>query len=135
MEATKRVALAWNVLRFSYALVLLLAGLDKVFATNLIASWHEYISPPVLDMLPVGADVFLIAMGIIEIAVAVMLATSWPRIAGYLSVVWLTVIAVNLVMMGYLDIAVRDFLLAVGAFVLAELTVAAEELKLTRATM
>jgi len=39
-------------------------------------------------------------------------------------------IAINLLMLGYIDIAIRDVLLAVGAIALAELTVAVEQLKL-----
>ncbi len=135
MEGTKRVVFSWNLMRFAYAAVLLLAGLDKILGTDLIVYWPKYISPFVASMLPVSTTVFLIAMGVIEIAVAVLLATKWPRIAGYLSVVWLVLIAVNLLMLGYVDIAVRDVLLAVGAAALAELTVAVEQLKFVKQTM
>ena len=135
MEGTKRVVFAWNLMRYAYGAVLVLAGLDKIIGTNLIVYWPKYISPLVASMLPVPAHAFLIAMGVIEIAVAVMLVTRWPRIGGYLSVAWLVIIAVNLVMLGYIDIAVRDVLLAVGAAALAELTVAVEQLKFVKQTM
>jgi len=39
-------------------------------------------------------------------------------------------ISINLLMLGYIDIAIRDVLLAVGAVALAELTVAVEQLQL-----
>jgi hypothetical protein len=74
-------------------------------------------------------------MGVVEIAVAVLLATKWPRIGGYLSIAWLVLIAINLLMLGYVDIAIRDVLLAVGALALAELTVAVEQLKFVKQTM
>ena len=135
MEGTKRVVFAWNLMRFAYGAVLVLAGLDKILGTNLIVYWPKYISPFVASLLPVSTTVFLIAMGVVEIAVAVMLVTKWPRIGGYLSVAWLVLIAVNLVMLGYIDLAVRDVLLAVGAGALAELTVAVEQLKFVKQTM
>jgi hypothetical protein len=133
MEGTKRVVFSWNLLRFAYGAVLLLAGLDKLIGTNLIVYWPKYISPLLASYLPVSTGVFLGAMGVVEIAVAILLVTKWPRIGGYLSVAWLVLIAVNLLMLGYVDIAVRDVLLAVGAAALAELTVAVEELKLVSA--
>lgn len=134
MKGNTRVTFSWNLLRFSYAAVLLLAGLDKILGTDLIVYWPKYVSPFVSGLLPVSVGAFLVCMGIVEIAVAVLLATRWPRIAGYLSVAWLLLIAVNLLILGYVDIAVRDVLLAVGAVVLAELTVAVEELKLVTQT-
>lgn len=129
MTGQKRVAFAWNTMRYAYGAVLLLAGLDKLLGTDLIVQWPKYISPFVSGLLPVPVPVFLGAMGVIEIAVAIMLVTKWPRIGGYLSVAWLVLIAINLLLLGYVDIAIRDVLLAVGAFALAELTVAVEQLK------
>lgn len=135
MEGNTRVVFSWNLLRYAYGAVVLLAGLDKLLGTDLIVYWPKYISPFVGSHLPVSVGVFLGAMGVIEIAVAIMLLTNWPRIGGYLSVAWLTIIAVNLALMGLFDIAIRDVLLAVGAVVLAELTVAVEQLKLVSQRM
>lgn len=134
MEGTTRVVFSWNLMRFAYGAVLLVVGLDKILGTDFIVNWSKYISPFVASMLPVSTTVFLIAMGVIEIVVGLMLITKWPRIAGYLSVVWLVVIAINLLMLGYVDIAARDILLAVGAAALAELTVAVEQLKFVKQT-
>lgn len=134
-DGTKRVVFSWNLLRYAYAAVLLLAGLDKILGTDLIVYWPKYISPFVAGLLPVPQGVFLIGMGVVEVAVAVLLATKWPRIGGYLSVLWLVVIAINLLLLGYVDIAIRDVLLAVGAGALAELTVAVEQLKFVKQTM
>jgi hypothetical protein len=135
MQGNNKVVFSWNLLRFAYGAVILLAGLDKLFGTDFIVFWPKYISPFVAAHLPVSVGVFLAGMGIIEIVVAVMLMTRWPRIAGFLSVAWLVLIAVNLLMLGYIDIAIRDVLLAVGAIVLAELTVAVEQLRLVPQTL
>jgi hypothetical protein len=129
MEGTKRVVFSWNLMRYAYGAALLVLGLDKIIGKDFIVYWPKYISPFVAGLLPVSPTVFLIAMGVIEVAVGLMLITKWPRIAGYLSVAWLVLIAINLLMLGYIDIAARDLLLAVGAAALAELTVAVEQLK------
>lgn len=123
MDSTARVHLSWNLLRYSYGIVILLVGLDKIFGTELIVHWSKYISPFALSILPVSVPSFLIAIGVIEVVVAVLMLTKWPRLAGYLSIVWLVLIAINLLMAGYIDIAVRDLLLAVGAFVSTELAI------------
>jgi len=92
MEGNKRVVFSWNMLRYSYGAVLLLAGLDKLFGTDFIVYWPKYISPLVGTHMPVSVGVFLGFMGIVEIAVAILLVTKWPRIGGYLSVAWLVLI-------------------------------------------
>jgi hypothetical protein len=133
MNPNARIAFSWNLLRYAYGAVILLAGLDKLLGTDLIVAWAKYISPFVLGLLPVPVGVFLAAMGVVEIIVALMLLTRFPRIGGYLTVAWLLAISVNLVLLGAVDIAIRDILLAVGAYVLAELTIAIEALRLTKA--
>jgi hypothetical protein len=127
MTPDARTKISWSLLRYSYGAVILLAGLDKILGTDLITYWPKYISPFVLGLLPVSVHVFLVAMGIIEVIVAIAMLTKLPRLAGYVSIAWLLLIAVNLFLGGFTDIAIRDILLAVGAFVLAELTVVVEE--------
>lgn len=119
---------SYNFLRWAYGAVLILAGLDK-FGSNLIVNWAQYISPFVLDHLPVSVPVFLGLMGIVEIVVGALFFTRWARLAGYLSVAWLALISVNLLMMGLRDIAIRDLLLALGAYVIAELSYTVPEVR------
>ena len=45
-----------------------------------------------------------------------------PRAIPYVASAWLVLVAGNLVLGGYLDVAVRDFVLAVAAYTLARLT-------------
>jgi hypothetical protein len=70
----------------------------------------------------VEPETFLYAVGIVEILVGLAVLTRWTVIGSYAAAVWLTVIAVNLVVAGFFDIAVRDVVLAVAAFTLARLT-------------
>lgn len=129
MDALSRIQFSWSLLRYSYGAVILLAGLDKIFATDLIVNWAKYISPFVAGLLPISIPAFLVIMGIIEVVVAIMLLTKWPRLSGYIVIAWLLLISVNLLIGGFVDVAIRDILLAIGAYVLTELTIAEEQLK------
>jgi hypothetical protein len=112
-------------MRYSYGAVVLLAGLDKVFGTNLITDWAKYTSPFVAGLLPMSVSAFVVTIGVIEVVVAILSFTRFTVLASYVSSVWLVLIAVNLLMLGgYVDIAVRDILLAVGALATAKLGVA-----------
>ena len=107
-------------LRVSFGLVPLLAGLDKF--TYFLTDWSAYVGPITRSLLPVSPQTFLYAVGIVEVLVGLAVLTRWTRIGSYVAAGWLTLIAVNLVLAGFFDIAVRDVVLAVAAFTLARLT-------------
>jgi hypothetical protein len=109
----------YRPLWLAYGLVPLLAGLDKFF--NLLTDWPKYLNPSIAGLLPVSAETFMYAVGIIEIAVGLMVLTRWTRLGAWIAAAWLVLIAVNLVTMGLFDIAVRDLAMAVGAYTLARL--------------
>ena len=122
MNKEQEIVSVWKMLRYSYGVVVLLAGLDKVLSLNLIANWENYVSPLVADSLPMSPQGFMVIVGIIEVLVAVLILTKFTRLAFYLATVWLILIAINLLILGgYVDVAVRDVLLAVGAFATAKL--------------
>lgn len=106
-------------LRITYGLVPLLAGLDKF--VGFLADWAGYLSPTVAALLPVSPAVFMGVVGVVEMAVGVMVLTRWPRLGALLAMGWLVLIAVNLVIAGFLDVAVRDLAMAVGAWALVQL--------------
>jgi uncharacterized membrane protein YphA (DoxX/SURF4 family) len=109
----------YRPLWLTYGLVPLLAGLDKFL--NLLADWPKYLSPWVANLLPVSAQTFMYAVGIIEIVVGLMVLTRWTRLGAWIAAAWLVLIALNLVTLGMFDIAVRDLAMAVGAYTLARL--------------
>ncbi len=109
----------YRPLWLTYGLVPLLAGLDKFF--NLLTDWPQYLSPAIAGLLPVSAETFMYAVGIIEILVGLMVLTRWTRLGAWIAAAWLVLIALNLVTMGLFDIAVRDLAMAVGAYTLARL--------------
>ena len=115
-----RLNTPWIVLRFGLGLTAALAGLDKFF--NLLADWSTYVSPLAAQLLPVSTETFMGAVGLIELAVGAAILTGWTRLGAYIASAWLIGVAVNLVLAGYFDIAVRDVVMAFAAFTLARLT-------------
>ncbi len=115
-----RLESARIALRVSFGLLPLLAGLDKF--TYFLTDWSAYVGPLARSLLPVSPQTFLYAVGIIEVIVGLAVLTRWTAIGSYVAAGWLTLIAVNLVLAGFFDIAVRDVVLAVAAFTLARLT-------------
>jgi uncharacterized membrane protein YphA (DoxX/SURF4 family) len=111
-------------LRWTYGLVPVLAGLDKF--TNLLADWPSYMSPLAAGLLPVGVGAAMKLIGVVELAVGLLILGGWTRLGAYVAAAWLTLIALNLVALGTLDVAVRDLVMAVGAYTLARLAEARE---------
>jgi hypothetical protein len=114
-----RLHTPWIALRFGIGLTAALAGLDKFF--NLLADWGSYVSPALARLLPVSTGTFLDIAGVIELAVGLAILTGWTRAGAYAASAWLLVIAGNLVVAGFYDVAVRDAVMAIGAFTLARL--------------
>jgi uncharacterized membrane protein YphA (DoxX/SURF4 family) len=110
---------AYTMLRVGFALLPILAGLDKF--THFLVDWNQYLAPAVARALPVDASTLMMIVGVVEIAAGILVAVA-PRIGGYVVAAWLWGIIVNLVLMGsFYDIAMRDFGLSLGALALARL--------------
>ncbi len=108
-------------LRIALGLTAFLAGLDKFF--NLLTNWEQYASPLVLRIVPLSAGALMRLGGVIEIVAGLALLAGVTRLGGYVVAAWLTMIALTLLTTGhYFDIAVRDLVMACGAFVLARLS-------------
>ena len=107
-------------LRIAFGLVPILAGLDKF--TYWLTDWSQYVAPAARAVLPVAPETFLYVAGVIEVLVGLAILTRWTEIASYVAAVWLTLIAANLVLAGFFDVAVRDLVMALAAFTLGRLT-------------
>jgi uncharacterized membrane protein YphA (DoxX/SURF4 family) len=118
-EDSRALDAVWTTLRFTFGIVPIVAGLDKF--TNILVDWSKYLAPFIAHMVP--AHGFMIVVGIIEIvAGAAVLFSPWTRLFAIIVGIWLIGIAVDLVIAGYYDIAVRDVVMAISAFCLARLT-------------
>lgn len=103
-----------HLLKWTYGLVPIVAGADKFF--HLLADWDKYLAPAVAQVLPVTPSSFMLIVGVIEI-VAGILVLAKPRVGSLIVSLWLVGIAVNLLLTGeYYDVAVRDAVMAIGAF-------------------
>jgi len=110
---------AFLLLRTVFTIAPILFGLDKF--VGLLTDWEQYLAPWVNAIVPGNAHQAMLAVGVVEIVAGVLVAIR-PAIGGYVVAAWLLGIIVNLVSMGdYLDIALRDFGLLVGALALARL--------------
>lgn len=106
-----------TILRYTYGLVPIVAGADKF--TNFLTDWPAYLRG-VESMIPIAPATFMIVVGIIEI-VAGLLVLRFTRLGAYVVAAWLVAIAVVLMLGGWYDIAVRDLVMAIGAYCLARL--------------
>ena len=109
---------AFQILRFAFALLPIIAGLDKFF--NILTHWPQYLSP--------AFDVFkdprttMMVVGIIEIIVGIGVWLK-PKIFAYIVALWLLANIINLLLIhGFYDIVLKDLGLLLGALGLGKLS-------------
>jgi uncharacterized membrane protein YphA (DoxX/SURF4 family) len=123
-ESDQRVETSWWVLRISLGLMAIIAGIDKFF--NKLTDWGMYLSPH-SKVLPISTAAFMHIVGVVEIIAGLIVLSRWTRIGSYIVMLWLILIAINLVTTGmFYDLAIRDLQIAVSAFVLSQLSVVRE---------
>jgi hypothetical protein len=84
------------------------------------------VAPLAASFLPFSTDIMMGIVGAVEFAVGVTILALWPVAGAYVASAWLLLVAVNLVLAGYFDVAVRDVVMSVAAFTLAGLLEARE---------
>lgn len=108
-----------NTLKLTYGIVPIVAGLDKF--TNMLTNWVDYLGNN-RGMIPFDPLVFMKIVGVVEI-IAGLITLTKPLIGAYIVMAWLICIALELLIGGhYFDVAVRDLVMAIGAYTLAQLT-------------
>jgi len=109
----------FNLLKFTFGIVPIVAGFDKF--TNLLTNWEQYINPTLGEMLPFSGHTFMMIVGVIEIVAGILVFIK-TEIGGYVVAAWLTLIALTLLGgLMYLDVAVRDLVMAIAAFSMARI--------------
>lgn len=110
-----------QLLRWTLGVTAFVAGADKF--TNLLTDWEKYLAPQVERDLPIEGRTFMRLVGIIEMVVGALVLGGHGKLGAYIASAWLTAIAGNLILSGeYLDVAVRDVNMAIGALAVAALT-------------
>ena len=111
---------AYQILRVAFTIAPLVAGLDKFFP--LLVDWDKYLSPFANQMLGGYGHQFMYVVGVVEIIAGIGVFMK-PKIFAYIVAIWLALILVNLLIVGgYLDVALRDVGLFLGAIALARLS-------------
>lgn len=110
----------FNLLKYTFVVVPIVAGLDKF--TNILTQWDQYLNPTFADILPLSPTAFMKVVGVIEIVAGVIVLKK-TELGGYIVAAWLTLIALTLVVgFNYVDVAVRDLVMAIAAYSLARLS-------------
>jgi uncharacterized membrane protein YphA (DoxX/SURF4 family) len=120
-----QVRSAWSLLKVVFGVVPIVAGLDKFL--GLLANWESYLSPLTLSLLPFAPETFMRLVGVVEIAAGALVLSRFTKLGAYVVAAWLVAIALQLFTSGrFIDVAVRDLVMAAGAFALGRLTEARE---------
>jgi len=124
-DQSKKIKDIQTLLKFTYGLIPIVAGADKF--SNLLTDWSHYLNPTLKAMLPFSDHTFMMVVGVIEIMAGILVFLN-PQKGAFLVSAWLVLIALSLVASGqYLDVAVRDLAMAIGAFTLAKISVTLPE--------
>lgn len=116
-NSNKTIKGVQTLLRFTYGIIPIVAGADKF--SNLLVDWSQYLNT---TLLPFSSETFMAIVGIIEICAGILVLFR-PKEGGYLVSAWLVLVALSLLISGsFLDIAVRDLAMAIGAFSLARMS-------------
>ncbi len=106
-------------LRLCYGLVPIAAGADKFF--NLLTDWTRYLPESISSAAPMSPQALMMIVGVIEIAAGLAVLTILPRLGAYVVAAWLVLVGVIAAAAGYYDVAVRDVVMALGAYTLGAL--------------
>lgn len=122
-----KLLLAYRLLYITYGLFPIITGIDKFF--DYLTDWHIYLNLAIPSYLNVSPTVFMHSMGVIEILTGLLVFWK-PNIGGYIIAIILVGISINLITMGshthegyahvmtHYDIALRDLVMAIGAYAL-----------------
>ena len=111
---------AYHILHWAFVAAPTIAGIDKFL--HLLTNWDQYLAPSIEKLLPVSGHMFMMIVGVIELAAALLVAIK-PRIGAWVVAAWLAGIIVDLLLYrGFYDIALRDFGLMLAAIALARLS-------------
>lgn len=109
----------FKLMKFTFGIVPIVAGLDKF--TNLLTNWEQYLHPGLSGLLPFSPHVFMMIVGVIEIVAGLIVLTK-PAVGGLIVAAWLILVALSLLAAGhYMDVAVRDIVMAIGAYAMTRL--------------
>ncbi|MCG2431194.1 hypothetical protein [Aequorivita xiaoshiensis] len=109
-----------TLLKYTFTIVPIVAGLDKF--SNILVQWDTYLAPSTLDIIPFSGATFMMIVGVIEIFAGILVFTK-TQLGAYIVSLWLILIGLSLLLTWHHpDVAVRDIVMAISAFILARLS-------------
>ena len=69
----------FNLLRITFSVVPIVAGLDKF--TDILTHWEDYLNPSIAGILPFSPHTFMMIAGVIEITAGIIVLIK-PEIGG-----------------------------------------------------
>lgn len=103
----------WWLLKIGYGLYWFAVGIDKFF--GMVTVSEQRVGKVTLSLIPVSLRQLLHIIGAVEIIIAVMILTKWPRWGSYLGLILMAGIVLNLILMGaHYDIAIHGTIIALG---------------------
>jgi hypothetical protein len=112
---------AFQLLHWAFALLPMMAGASKFF--DVLGPWQTSVAPMFSDMLGISLRLVSYAVGAAEGVMGIIVAFN-PRVGGWLVAGWLWgIVLTQLLGPGYMDMALRDAALGLGALALARLAV------------
>lgn len=116
LESQRLAYHAYQILRVAFAVLFVVAGADKF--VHGLTDWDRALAPAVERMLPIRGHSFMLIVGSIEVFAGVLVAVV-PRVGAFFLAGWLGAIVINVLVLGdHLDVAVRNFGLALAAVAL-----------------
>ncbi len=120
-SASKKLYLAWLILRITYGILFILVGTDKFF--NLLTNWHQFVGDTTTRFLPIDLTFLLKLFGLVQICAGLLLFTRWIRFGIYLIFALLLLIFINLFSALTSPLVIgHDIAMIVGIFVFWNLT-------------
>jgi hypothetical protein len=111
---------AYQILHWGFVALPAIMGIDKFL--GILTNWDKYLARACARLSPIGTHATMLVVGVVELVAGVLVALR-PRIGAYVVAVWLAGIILNLLLLGgYLDVAMRDFGLFLGALALGRLS-------------
>ncbi len=86
LAVNKKITSVYTQLKFTYAIVPILAGIDKF--THLLTNWDKYLAPAVADIIPFEPHTFMLIVGVIEIIAGIIVLLR-PKIGAIIVALWL----------------------------------------------
>ncbi len=108
--------IANKLLTYTFAIFLFVIGFDKIVQTDLISNWSTLVGPLTHFLLPIKVGSIVMVEGVLEILLGILLLTRWKKISLAFLVVTIGIVIVDLFILHYYNLAIREIILVIVCF-------------------